>query len=221
MKAFFVVDHLDYFLDQKYLLSQVSFSLQKQQLLLIKGASGTGKTTLLKLLMGYLPPKKGSVFFEQQDICNFSAREKLYYWNQQTGFIDQFHRLLPEFTVAENVALPYWIAHSKQIKMPAQVDVLLDYFGIIDQKNKIPAQLSGGQQQRVAIARALINQPSLVFADEPAGNLDVENATKIYVLFEKMSHDFGTSFLMVSHDPQWQSKTALSFELKEGKIHAI
>ena len=147
-----------------------------------------------------------------------NEKEKSHFRNQKMGFIDQFHRLLPELSVAENVALPYWIQEQKKIKLPVRVHAILESVGIADKAHFFPHQLSGGQQQRVAIARALMNQPSIIFADEPSGNLDTENADQIYTLFEVLRKEAQVTFVIVTHNEDWKNKMDRKIHLKDGKI---
>jgi lipoprotein-releasing system ATP-binding protein len=200
------------------ILKDVSLSVFSAEILGIIGTSGAGKSTLLKILSGLLTATKGEVYFEGKPLHKMNEKEKSHFRNQKMGFIDQFHRLLPELSVAENVALPYWIQQQKKIAIPLRVYSILESVGIADKARFFPYQLSGGQQQRVAIARALMNQPSIIFADEPSGNLDTENAGQIYALFEVLRKEAQVTFVIVTHNEDWKNKMDRKIHLKDGKI---
>jgi len=199
-------------------LKGVSLELRRAELVSIVGPSGAGKSTLLYIVSSLEKADKGQVFFEDQDITQLSETELAHYRNQKIGFVFQFHHLLPEFTAIENVSIPGWIAKmpSKQIHQKAQE--LLDFMGLSDKMDKKPHSLSGGEQQRVAVARALLNSPALIFADEPTGNLDSENANALHQLFIRLRNEMNQSFLIVTHNESLAAMSNRSLTMKDGKF---
>lgn len=199
-------------------LKGVSLELKRGELVSIVGPSGAGKSTLLYIVSSLEKADKGQVFFEGQDITQLSETALAHYRNQKIGFVFQFHHLLPEFTAIENVSIPGWIAKmpSKQIHQKAQE--LLDFMGLSDKMDKKPHSLSGGEQQRVAVARALLNSPAIIFADEPTGNLDSENANALHQLFIRLRNEMNQSFLIVTHNEALASMSNRSLTMKDGKF---
>lgn len=199
-------------------LKGVSLELRRAELVSIVGPSGAGKSTLLYIVSSLEKADKGQVFFEDQDITQLSETELAHYRNQKIGFVFQFHHLLPEFTAIENVSIPGWIAKmpSKQIHQKAQE--LLDFMGLSDKMDKKPHSLSGGEQQRVAVARALLNSPALIFADEPTGNLDSENANALHQLFIRLRNEMNQSFIIVTHNESLAAMSNRSLTMKDGKF---
>jgi len=199
-------------------LKGVSLELKRGELVSIVGPSGAGKSTLLYIVSSLEKADKGQVFFEDQDITQLSETALAHYRNQKIGFVFQFHHLLPEFTAIENVSIPGWIAKipSKQIQQKASE--LLDFMGLSDKMDKKPHNLSGGEQQRVAVARALLNSPAIIFADEPTGNLDSENANALHQLFIRLKNEMNQSFLIVTHNESLASLSNRSLTMKDGKF---
>ncbi len=199
-------------------LKGVSLELRRGELVSIVGPSGAGKSTLLYIVSSLEKADKGQVFFEGNDITQLSETDLAHYRNQKIGFVFQFHHLLPEFTAIENVSIPGWIAKmpSKQIHQKAQE--LLDFMGLSDKMDKKPHSLSGGEQQRVAVARALLNSPALIFADEPTGNLDSENANALHQLFIRLRNEKNQSFLIVTHNESLATMSNRSLTMKDGKF---
>ena len=199
-------------------LKGVSLELKRGELVSIVGPSGAGKSTLLYIVSSLEKADKGQVFFEDQDITQLSETALAHYRNQKIGFVFQFHHLLPEFTAIENVSIPGWIAKmpSKQIQQKASE--LLDFMGLADKMDKKPHSLSGGEQQRVAVARALLNSPAIIFADEPTGNLDSENANALHQLFIRLKNEMNQSFLIVTHNESLASLSNRSLTMKDGKF---
>ena len=171
-------------------LKGVSLEVNKGELVSIVGPSGAGKSTLLYIVSSLEKADKGEVIFEGQDISQLSNAALAKYRNQKMGFVFQFHHLLPEFTAIENVSIPGWIAKMPKKQVLNKAKELLDLMGLADKIDKKPHSLSGGEQQRVAVARALLNSPALIFADEPTGNLDSENAASLHHLFIKLRNEF-------------------------------
>ena len=199
-------------------LKGVSLEVSRGELVSIVGPSGAGKSTLLYIVSSLEKADKGQVFFEGNDITQLSETYLAHYRNQKIGFVFQFHHLLPEFTAIENVSIPGWIAKmpSKQIQQKASE--LLDFMGLADKMNKKPHSLSGGEQQRVAVARALLNSPALIFADEPTGNLDSENANALHQLFIRLRNEMNQSFLIVTHNESLATMSNRSLTMKDGKF---
>lgn len=199
-------------------LNGVSLEVGRGELVSIVGPSGAGKSTLLYIVSSLEKADKGQVFFEGNDITQLSETDLAHYRNQKIGFVFQFHHLLPEFTAIENVSIPGWIAKmpSKQIQQKASE--LLDFMGLADKMDKKPHSLSGGEQQRVAVARALLNSPALIFADEPTGNLDSENANALHQLFIRLRNEMNQSFLIVTHNESLATMSNRSLTMKDGKF---
>ena len=199
-------------------LKGVSLEISKGELVSIVGASGAGKSTLLYVVSSLEKADKGNLFFEGQDIAQLSNKTISQYRNEHIGFVFQFHHLLPEFTALENICVPGWIAKKSKKALEKKAIELLDFMGLADKADKKPNSLSGGEQQRVAVARALINDPSLIFADEPTGNLDSENAIALHELFIQLRDKMNQSFLIVTHNDSLADKCNRKLTMKDGKI---
>ncbi|ALS98808.1 lipoprotein-releasing ABC transporter ATP-binding protein LolD [Lacimicrobium alkaliphilum] len=201
-------------------LDNISFSLNRKEQLAVVGSSGSGKSTLLHLLGALDTPTAGKVLFKGQDIYQFNAAQQAAFRNASLGFIYQFHHLLPEFTALENVAMPLLIARKPTQQAEDKARLMLDKVGLGLRCEHRPSQLSGGERQRVAIARALVNEPSLVLADEPTGNLDNKTAEAVYELLRGLTSDLGTSFIVVTHDLDLAQRLDRSLTLHDGKLVA-
>ena len=199
-------------------LKNVSFSIAKGEQVAIVDSSGSGKSTLLHLLGALDKPTSGQVYFEQQDIYRFSANQQAQFRNQSLGFVYQFHHLLPEFSALENVAMPLLIAKHKVKQAEQAALAMLAKVGLQHRASHKPAELSGGERQRVAIARALVNQPKLVLADEPTGNLDHKTGESIYQLLRELREQLQTSFVVVTHDVALASKLDRSLSIIDGVL---
>ena len=199
-------------------LKGVSLEISRGELVSIVGASGAGKSTLLYVVSSLEKADKGSLFFEGQDIAQLSNKAISQYRNEHIGFVFQFHHLLPEFTALENICVPGWIAKKSKKALEKKAIELLDFMGLADKADKKPNSLSGGEQQRVAVARALINDPSLIFADEPTGNLDSENAIALHELFIQLRDKMNQSFLIVTHNDSLADRCNRKLTMKDGKI---
>jgi len=199
-------------------LKGVSLELKQGELVNIVGPSGAGKSTLLYIVSSLEKADKGQVYFEGQDITQLSEKALAHYRNQKIGFVFQFHHLLPEFTAIENVSIPGWIAKMPSKQIHQKASALLDFMGLSDKMDKKPHSLSGGEQQRVAVARALLNSPAIIFADEPTGNLDSENANALHQLFIRLRNEMNQSFLIVTHNVGLASMSNRSLTMKDGKF---
>jgi lipoprotein-releasing system ATP-binding protein len=197
-------------------LKGVSLELDKGELVSIVGASGAGKSTLLYIVSSLEKADKGQVHFNGQDLNALSSKQLASYRNQSIGFVFQFHHLLPEFTAIENVSIPGWIAKSSKKIVNNRAMELLDFMGLADKAQKKPHTLSGGEQQRVAVARALLNHPALIFADEPTGNLDSENAASLHELFIRLRDEMNQSFLIVTHNELLANMGNRKLQMKDG-----
>jgi len=187
-------------------LEQVNLTVNEGELLAIVGSSGSGKSTLLHLLGALDKPSAGHVLYQQDDIHRLNDKKQAKWRNQHLGFVYQFHHLLSEFSALENVAMPLLIAGEKIALATQKATAMLNRVGLGHRIEHRPAELSGGERQRVAIARALINEPKLVLADEPTGNLDATSAESIYQLIKTLSSELGTAFVVVTHDQHLANK---------------
>ena len=203
------------------ILKGVNLHIQKGEVIAIVGPSGAGKTSLLQIL-GVLdsPDKKNdfSLMINGKLINNLNDKEISLFRNQHIGFIFQFHQLLPEFTAIENVCIPAFIAKKGKAETEKKAKELLSFLGLSHRENHKPNELSGGEQQRVAVARALINEPAVILADEPSGNLDSNSAKKLHELFFKLRDSFGQTFIIVTHNNELATMADRKLEMKDGII---
>ena len=199
-------------------LKGVSLEIEKGELVSIVGASGAGKSTLLYIVSSLEQADKGEVTFNGQNITKLNNKELAAHRNRSMGFVFQFHHLLPEFTAIENVSIPGWIAKQAKKKINDRALELLDFMGLADKADKKPNSLSGGEQQRVAVARALLNSPELIFADEPTGNLDSENAAALHDLFIRLRNEMNQSFLIVTHNENLAAMGNRTLQMKDGRF---
>jgi lipoprotein-releasing system ATP-binding protein len=197
-------------------LKGVSLTLDKGEVVSIVGASGAGKSTLLYIVSSLEQADKGEVIFNGQAITSLNNKQLAAHRNHSMGFVFQFHHLLPEFTALENICIPGWIAKQPKKKINQRAMELLDFMGLADKAGKKPNSLSGGEQQRVAVARALLNSPALIFADEPTGNLDSENAASLHDLFIRLRNEMNQSFLIVTHNENLASMSNRTLHMKDG-----
>ncbi|MCM0147160.1 lipoprotein-releasing ABC transporter ATP-binding protein LolD [Photobacterium galatheae] len=202
-------------------LNDVSLDIHAGELVAIVGSSGSGKSTLLHLLGALDAPTQGDVFFKGQKLNSMSANKQAKIRNQEIGFVYQFHHLLADFTAEENVAMPLMIGGVSAMKATEQARSMLEQVGLSHRYSHRPSELSGGERQRVAIARALVNQPALVLADEPTGNLDHKTALEIYDLMRKLNRESGTAFLVVTHDSELASKLDRCLHMQDGQLAAV
>jgi lipoprotein-releasing system ATP-binding protein len=200
-------------------LKSISVEIEQNKISVIVGASGAGKSTLLHLLGGLDRPDSGKVFYEQKNIFDFNNDKLAKFRNGNMGFVFQFHHLLPEFTALENVSIPQMIK-GVSLKSASENSLkLLEIVGLKDRAEHKPAELSGGEQQRVAVARALANDPKIIFADEPTGNLDSANSDSIHKLLFDLRDNFKKTFVIVTHNPELMKLADVIFEIKDGVIN--
>ncbi len=202
-------------------LKSVSLTVQPKEILAIVGPSGAGKTTLLQILgtlENYDSAPAASLLLMGKSVGAMKSKELAQFRNRHLGFIFQFHELLPEFSALENVCLPAWIGKKDSEATRKRAKSLLDLMGLKDRMQHKPTALSGGEQQRVAVARALMNAPELIFADEPSGNLDSENAAQLHELFFKIRKEVGCAFVIVTHNTELATMADRKITLVDGAI---
>ncbi len=199
-------------------LKGVDIAIQKGEIVSIVGSSGAGKSTLLHILGTLDKPDSGEVFLNNTNVISLSGKKLAQFRNKNIGFVFQFHHLLPEFSALENVSIPGWIAGTKKSAVKERAKQLLNLLGLKDRIEHKPNILSGGEQQRVAVARALINNPDVVLADEPTGNLDSANAKALHNLFFDLRKNFEQTFLIVTHNEELAQLSDRIVNMKDGKI---
>ena len=199
-------------------LKGVSLEVESGKITVIVGASGAGKSTLLHLLGGLDKPDSGEVFYDNSNIFKLSDDKLAQFRNKNVGFVFQFHHLLPEFTALENVMISQMISRTKINQAKTRSEELLGKVGLTERADHKPAALSGGEQQRVAVARALANNPKIIFADEPTGNLDSANSEEIHKLILKLKNESGMTFVIVTHNPNLVALADKIYEIRDGKI---
>ena len=200
-------------------LKGIDVEIQRGEVVAIVGASGAGKSTLLHILGTLDRPDGGQVIINNTDVFALKDKDLAAFRNLSIGFIFQFHNLLPEFTALENVCLPAFINGKNEERIiRKKASELLEMLGLGQRLNNLPSQLSGGEQQRVAVARALINDPALIFADEPSGNLDSKNAEELHQLFFRLRDELHQTFVIVTHNEQLANLSDRKLEMIDGKI---
>ncbi len=204
--------------DQLQVLKGVSLEIQKGDLACIVGPSGAGKSTLLHIIGTLDKADSGMVIINNQDISVLKDKELSDFRNKHLGFVFQFHHLLPEFSALENVSIPAFIAKKSESETKKRAMELLDFMGLKDRMNHKPNELSGGEQQRVSVARALMNQPLVILADEPTGNLDTERSEELHKLFFDLKKEFNQTFIIVTHNELLADKADKKFVMKDGLI---
>ena len=202
-------------------LKGVSLNIKKGEIVAIVGPSGAGKTTLLQILgtLDYPALKNNATLtISNNNLLELKDKSLSKFRNEHIGFIFQFHQLLPEFTALENVCIPAYIGNKSKKETEAKAKDLLEFLGLSDRIDHKPNELSGGEQQRVAVARALINDPDVIFADEPSGNLDSTSAKKLHELFFTLRDKFNQTFVIVTHNEELADMADRKLEMKDGKI---
>ena len=203
-----------------WVLKGVDVHIRKGEIVSIVGPSGSGKSTLLHILGSLDEPGKGEVSLQGKKITELKGRQLAAFRNRHIGFVFQFHHLLPEFSALENVCIPGWIAGRKKKEVEDQAEELLNTLGVGHRLENKPNALSGGEQQRVAVARALINNPDIVFADEPTGNLDTANAKELHQLFFDLRDRFKQTFLIVTHNEELARMSDRVLHMTDGLINS-
>ena len=199
-------------------LKGVSLEINQGEIVSIIGSSGAGKSTLLHIIGTLDKPDSGEIFLRNERVDQLTGKKLAAFRNLHMGFVFQFHHLLPEFTALENVCIPGWLAGKKKKEIEARAKALLETLGLKDRVDNKPNALSGGEQQRVAVARSLINKPDIVFADEPTGNLDSQNARELHKLFADLSAKHGQTFLIVTHNEELAQMSDRVLHMKDGKM---
>lgn len=199
-------------------LKGVDIQITKGEIVCIAGSSGAGKSTLLHILGTLDNPDKGTISIDDVNVTSLKGKKLAAFRNEHIGFVFQFHHLLPEFSALENICIPAWIAGQKNKEVEKRAEELLQMLNLKDRGDHKPGELSGGEQQRVAVARALINNPSIVMADEPTGNLDSTNAKELHNLFIDLRNRFQQTFLIVTHNEELAKLSDRLLHMKDGKI---
>ena len=203
---------------QLKVLKGIDFSVNKKEVVSIMGASGAGKSTLLQILGTLMRPDAGTLEIDGSSVDNLSGNELSAFRNRKIGFVFQQHHLLPEFTALENVMIPAFIAGRPEKEAKQKALELLDVMGLSDRTTHKPSELSGGEQQRVAVARALINDPAIIFADEPSGNLDTKTKQELHQLFFTLRDKLGQTIVIVTHDPDLAKMCDRCLVMKDGSF---
>jgi len=203
---------------QLHVLKGVNITVETSEIVSIVGSSGAGKSTLLHILGTLDIPERGEIFINKTQVHLLKGKKLAAFRNSQIGFVFQFHHLLPEFTALENVSIPGWVAGRSKKEVREEAQKLLQLLGLGDRLENKPNELSGGEQQRVAVARSLINKPSIVFADEPTGNLDSKNAKELHDLFVQLRKKFNQTFLIVTHNEELAQMSDRILYMKDGLI---
>mgnify|MGYP001206815276 FL=1 len=216
-----VAENIHKFYENNHILKGINLRVDKGEIISLVGASGAGKTTLLQILgtIDKFDKKEGSkLLLKNQDISDFTENQLANFRNHELGFIFQFHQLLPEFNVIENICIPAFIKKTPKNIAESKANQLMNYLGISDRSKNKPNELSGGEKQRVAVARALINEPSIILADEPSGNLDSNASNNLHELFLSLRKDFNYTFIIATHNKLLAKKSDRVLEIKDGKI---
>lgn len=213
-----VCKHIEKQYNDLKILKGVDLEIAQAEVVSIVGSSGAGKTTLLTILGTLDRPTSGELLINNEAVFNLSDKKLAAFRNQNIGFVFQFHQLLPEFTALENVCIPALIGKKSKKESELKATEILELLNLKDRLSHKPSELSGGEQQRVAVARALINNPKVIFADEPSGNLDSKNAKELHELFFKLRDNFKQTFVIVTHNNELALMADRKLEMKDGKI---
>ena len=212
------IRHVEKSYGSLHVLKDINLTIENSKVVAIVGPSGAGKTTLLPSVGTLDRPDKGDVVMDGKTLTSLSDNQLSEFRNRHIGFVYQFHHLLPEFTAVENVALPAMIAGKSRKEALVRATELLDFLKLKERVGHKPNELSGGEQQRVAVARALMNDPELILADEPSGNLDTENARKLHQLFFDLRDQFHQTFIIVTHNEELATLSDRKIVLQDGKV---
>ena len=199
-------------------LKGIDLHIAKREIVSIVGASGAGKSTLLHIIGTLDKADSGRLVIDGTEVDKLSDSQLAAFRNKKIGFVFQFHHLLPEFTAIENICIPAYIAGMDKKEAVEKADKLLEYLNLTNRKNHKPSELSGGEQQRIAVARVLINEPAVVLADEPSGNLDSKSAQELHQLFFRLRDEMNQTFVIVTHNPELASMSDRTITIKDGKI---
>ncbi len=214
-----LIENIHKYYDTFHVLKGVDLHISRGEIISIVGASGAGKTTLLQILGTLDSPEKNknaTLLINNQDVLQMNEKSLAQFRNSNLGFIFQFHQLLPEFTALENVCIPAFIANTSKQEAETKAIEILNYLGLSDRIYHKPNELSGGEQQRVAVARALINNPAVIFADEPSGNLDTQSAENLHELFFSLRDKYNQTFVIVTHNETLANKADRKLVMKDG-----
>ena len=206
------------YFDKLHVLKGVDLQIKKGEIVSIVGASGAGKTTLLQIIGTLDGFSEGELTLDNTYVTDLNRKALAKFRNEHLGFIFQFHQLLPEFTALENVCIPAFIKKTPRAEAEKKARELLAFLGLSDREDHKPNELSGGEQQRVAVARALVNNPSIILADEPSGNLDTESAENLHSLFFKLRDEFGQTFVIVTHNEELAAMADRKLVMQDGII---
>ena len=210
--------NIEKYYGELHVLKGVNLDISRGEIVSMVGPSGSGKSTLLHILGTLDEPASGEILLENRQLHTLKGRSLAAFRNRHIGFVFQFHHLLPEFTALENVSIPAWIAGRKKSEVRDRARQLLEILGVSHRMENKPAALSGGEQQRVAVCRALINQPDIVFADEPTGNLDSANARELHQLFFDLRKQLNQTFLIVTHNESLAEQSDRVLRMQDGEI---
>jgi len=199
-------------------LKGIDLTVEKGEIVSIMGASGAGKTTLLQIIGTLLSPGSGLIKVNNTDVINLKDKQLAKFRNQHIGFVFQFHHLLPEFTALENVCIPAFVAKTNRLKAESNAKEILRFLNLGDRLDHKPNELSGGEQQRVAVARALINNPDVILADEPSGNLDTKNKEELHNLFFSLRNEYMQTIIIATHDKELANMSDRMLIIHDGKI---
>lgn len=202
-------------------LKGIDLEIADGEIVAIVGPSGAGKTTLLQILGTLDKSDSGKIVLDNTEVSSLSDKQMVKLRNKELGFVFQFHNLMAELTAIENVCLPGWIGRRNEKEVKLRAAELLKTLGLEDRENHLPSELSGGEQQRVAVARALINEPKIIFADEPTGNLDTNNADDLHQLFFDIREKFNCAFVIVTHNKELAAQADRTITLKDGEIEKV
>lgn len=207
--------------DRLEVLKGIDLNVERGEIMSIVGPSGAGKTTLLQIVGSLDRPDSGHVIYDGIDLFALSDKKMAAFRNSNIGFVFQFHQLLPEFTMLENVAMPALIGGKTRSEAFAAARKLIDYLGLTDRAGHKPGALSGGERQRAAVARALVNSPKVILADEPSGSLDSHNRSELHKLFFELRRDMGQTFVIVTHDKTLADQADRTVMMRDGQITEI